>query len=137
VIKEQIEEAEATVARELAEFEAKYPPEAFVPEQPPLDPQDKAEKAAQPTPEQQQEADTQTDQPALQSQAESTVPESKEEVQSAPEPVGVETNEGASDPIQTDGMSANVGEGAHDQHEAHRDDDGGEVVEDNEDTVIY
>jgi hypothetical protein len=33
--------------------------------------------------------------------------------------------------------SADVDTAGHGQNDAHRDDDGGEVVEDNEDTVIY
>ena len=138
VIKEQIEEAEATIAREVAEFEAKYPPEAFAPEQPPLDgTQKEAEQEEKPKPEQQEQTDTKPDQPAPQPQADPTDSEPKEEAQNVPEPVGIETNDGASDPIKTGGMSTNAEESVHDQNEAHRDDDGGEVVEDNEDTVIY
>jgi hypothetical protein len=123
----------------LAEFEAKYPPEAFAPEQPPLDAPQKSQEEKS-NPEQQQKADTQPDQPdqtASQPHAESTGSESKEQAQISTESVGVETNDGTSNPTKTDGTSANVEESAHDQNEAHRDDDGGEVVEDNEDTVIY
>jgi hypothetical protein len=122
----------------LAEFEAKYPPEAFVPEQPPLNaPQKEKPQEENSNAEQQQQADTQPDQPAPQPQAEPADSEPKEQAQSATETVGVETNDGIFDPTKTDGTSANVGESAHHQNEAHRDDDGGEVVEDNEDTVIY
>ncbi|KAJ5783070.1 hypothetical protein N7457_004844 [Penicillium paradoxum] len=140
VIEQQIEEAKATIAREVAEFEARYPPEAFAPQQP-------AEIEAQPQAgvektekyDETQQVDGSQDPPsAPEPETNPTDPESKETAQGAPDTVGVDAHDQTSDPVQTDGTTANVGESAvQDQNDAHRDDDGGEVVEDNEDTVIY
>ncbi|KAJ5195912.1 Pinin/SDK/MemA protein [Penicillium cf. viridicatum] len=146
-IKQQIEEAEATVAREVAEFEARYPPEAFVPEQPtqvetqPTQAETK-QQAGEEQPqvsEEQQETDGPRDQPsAPEHEADPTDSKSKETAHGAPETVGVDINDQNPDLAKTDGTTANVEESAvQDQHDSHRDDDGGEVVEDNEDTVIY
>lgn len=128
VIKDQIEKAEALVAQELADFEAKYPPEAFAPKLPTPEPQPEQEKPAE-----QQQSDTQPDQPS--DQVNSADAGAKEQVQSAPDTERPETNEAASTP-QLDETPAKMDENLHDQHGAHND-DGGEVVEDNEDTVIY
>ncbi|CAI7569170.1 unnamed protein product [Penicillium bialowiezense] len=128
VIKDQIEKAEALVAQELADFEAKYPPEAFAPKLPTPEPQPEQEKPAE-----QQQSDTQPDQPSA--QVNSADAGTKEQVESAPDTERLETNEAASIP-QLDETPAKIDESVHDQHGAHND-DGGEVVEDNEDTVIY
>ncbi|KAJ5356858.1 hypothetical protein N7517_011467 [Penicillium concentricum] len=146
-IKQQIEEAEATIAREVAEFEARYPPEAFAPEQPtqveaqPTEPaQAETQQAGE---EQQQKSEEQQtdgcqDQPVPEHEADLTDVKSKETAQGAPDTVGVGNNDQTPDLAKTDEATANVEESAvQDQHDAHRDDDGGEVVEDNEDTVIY
>lgn len=146
MIQQQIEEAKATISREVAEFEARYPPEAFTPEQPaPVEtPQQtgeepQASETPKPKPEERQQLDGQQDPPSAPvPEADPTDSGSKETAQGAPDTVGVDTNDQISDPIQKDGTAANVEESAvHDQNDAHRDDDGGEVVEDNEDTVIY
>ncbi|KAJ5940315.1 hypothetical protein N7516_000483 [Penicillium verrucosum] len=143
-IKQQIEEAEATVAREVAEFEARYPPEAFAPEQPtkvetqPTHAETK-QQAGEEQPrvsEKQQQTDDQPSAP--EHGADPTDSKSKETAYGAPETVGVDINDQTPDLAKTDETTANVEESAvQDQHDAHRDDDGGEVVEDNEDTVIY
>ncbi|KOS43056.1 hypothetical protein ACN38_g6061 [Penicillium nordicum] len=143
-IKQQIEEAEATVAREVAEFEARYPPEAFAPEQPtevetqPIHAETK-QQAGEEQPrvsEKQQQTDDQPSAP--EHGADPTDSKSKETAYGAPETVGVDINDQTPDLAKTDETTANVEESAvQDQHDAHRDDDGGEVVEDNEDTVIY
>ncbi|KAJ5479765.1 hypothetical protein N7530_005274 [Penicillium desertorum] len=148
MIKQQIEEAEATVAREVAEFEARYPPEAFAPEQPTqvetqptqAETQEQAGEKEQKVSEEQQQTDGPRDQPsAPEHEADPTDSKSKETAQGAPDTVGVHINDQNPDLAKTDEATANVEESApQDQHHAHRDDDGGEVVEeDNEDTVIY
>ncbi|KAI2706468.1 hypothetical protein DTO012A7_5231 [Penicillium roqueforti] len=146
-VKQQIEEAEATIAREVAEFEARYPPEAFVPEQPMLvetqptqaETQQPASEEKPQLSEEQQQTGGHQDQPSVpEHEADPTDSKSKETAQGAPDTVGVDTKGQTSDPAKTDEVTANVEESAvQDQHDAHRDDDGGEVVEDNEDTVIY
>ncbi|KAJ5366351.1 hypothetical protein N7541_000292 [Penicillium brevicompactum] len=128
VIKEQIEKAEALVAQEVAEFEAKYPPEAFAPKLPTPESQPKPEK-----PTEQQQPDTQAEESSVQANSADSGPQGQ--VLSAPDIVSQETNEGASK-VQQDEMPAKVDESVLEQHELHND-DGGEVVEDNEDTVIY
>ncbi|CAI7633196.1 unnamed protein product [Penicillium glandicola] len=146
-IKQQIEEAEATIAREVAEFEARYPPEAFAPKQPtqveikPTQAETKpqaGEKQPRVSAEQQQ-TDGPQDQPSAPAhETDPTDSKSKETAQSAPETVGVDINDQSPDLAKRDETTANAEESAvQDQHDAHRDDDGGEVVEDNEDTVIY
>lgn len=119
------------MAREVAEFEAKYPPEAFAPKPP----TPKLQQSEQAGLTEQQQPDSQIEQSSAPPRAESVGSGSKEQVKSAADTVGVETNEGASE-TQTDQVSANVEATGHDQNEVHND-DGGEVVEDNEDTVIY
>ncbi|KAJ5431368.1 Pinin/SDK/MemA protein [Penicillium cf. griseofulvum] len=141
VIKQQIEEAEATIAREVAEFEARYPPEAFAPEQPTqveTQPTKPTQAETQQAGEEQQQTDGRQGQPAPEHEADPTDAKSKETVQGAPDTVGVDINDQTPDLAKTDEATANVEESVvRDQHDAHRDDDGGEVVEDNEDTVIY
>lgn len=135
MIQKQIEEAEATVAREVAEFEARYPPEAFIPQP---DKNIKEEPAAKPEETQgemkMQQTDTPSDQPSAPEPVNSRESDSKEPAQDAPETVKTNGKEAVS---ATMGRSIDVDTAVHDQSDAHRDDDGGEVVEDNEDTVIY
>lgn len=119
------------MAREVAEFEAKYPPEAFAPKPP----TPKLQQSEQGEPTEQQQTDSQIEQTSAPPRTESVGSGSKEQVKSAADTVGVETNEGASEP-QADQVPTNVEASDHDQNEAHND-DGGEVVEDKEDTVIY
>ena len=137
VIKEQIEEAEGIVAREVAEFEARYPPEKFVREDP-----DSISVSKDEQPGEQQKS---TDEPQQQ-QAESnfeqqtnSVPEAdtKGPQDSSVNPTESPNHEPSSDADKVLVTPANGDEANHEHHESHRDDDGGEVVEDNEDTVIY
>jgi hypothetical protein len=144
VIKQQIEEAEATIAREVAEFEARYPPEAFAPEQPTqleTQPTKPTQAENQQPGEEQQQTNGRQGQPAPEHEADPTDAKSKE-TQGAPDTVGVDINDQNPDLAKTDEAAANVEESVvRDHHDAHRDDDGDddgdEVVEDNEDTVIY
>lgn len=89
--------------------------------------------------EEQQQTGGPRDQPsAPEHEADPTVSKSEETAHGASETVGVDINDQTPDLAKTDKTTANVEESAvQDQHDAHRDDDGGEVVEDNEDTVIY
>ena len=88
---------------------------------------------------QQQQKDGPRDQPsAPEHKANPTDSKSKETAQGAPDTVGVDTNDQNPDLVKTDEMTANVEESAaQNQHDVHRDDEGGEVVEDNEDTVEF
>ncbi|KAJ5983111.1 hypothetical protein N7481_005210 [Penicillium waksmanii] len=114
---DQIKEAEATVSREVADFEARYPPEAFV---------------YQPEPE------LQNEQPA----------EQQEQQQQKQQPSNAEQQENAESiakdptPVEHEDITKETPENMVDAQITHSnsdptDDDGGEVVEDNEDTVIY
>ncbi|KAJ5690684.1 hypothetical protein N7462_005076 [Penicillium macrosclerotiorum] len=133
VIREQIEETEARIAREVAEFEAQYPSEAFVPEK------------LEPIAKEQQPVGHEEESRNAQQQAESTT-----EPASAPNPekTSAETISAAEihgskeqglEQAPSDVASRDEQEIAGHDHDAHRahDDDGGEVEEDNEDTVIY
>ncbi|KAJ5712623.1 hypothetical protein N7493_009091 [Penicillium malachiteum] len=127
IIEDQIKEAEEIVSREVAAFEAQYPPEAFTQEDiiPSIVPasKDESEEQAQkvsapakpeaPVPE---PGSKETEKPAEKSE------EQHEQVQST-----------ESDKVHE---RSTVG-GENTEHHDHRDDDGGEVLEDNEDTVIY
>ncbi|KAJ5256944.1 hypothetical protein N7478_013048 [Penicillium angulare] len=131
IIQDQIKEAKESVAREVADFEARYPSEAFIPEdiEPASASKDEPKEQAQPTQEKTeqvtgvqqdlvpQEVSIQTENP------EGEVRSSDEHAESALE--------------NKDNTEPAVYEGDQEQHDTHRDDDGGEVVEDNEDTVIY
>ncbi|KKK13504.1 hypothetical protein P175DRAFT_0512392 [Aspergillus ochraceoroseus IBT 24754] len=121
IIRDQVHDAEATVARELEEFEARsaaQEEEALDTEKQKL-PEETAEQAST-------SKDTQN--------AQSTEPET--------DPARAETNHDK-DPsiVKTESTPAihNDIPLNHDQADVHRgaEDDGGEVVEDNEDTVIY
>ncbi|KAJ5159582.1 uncharacterized protein N7482_006586 [Penicillium canariense] len=134
VIQEQIEEAEATVIREIAEFDARYPPEAFVVEK--IDPIS------------QESAGPQGDSDGAQQQAElaSAQPSAPEPAAIAKEPEETQVKTDAyprqelsSEPTKTDTVPTSEDDAADpkDAHRGHHDDDGGEMMEDNEDTVIY
>lgn len=141
IIREQVEEAEATVAREVAEFDARYPPEAFVYEK--LEPI-LAEVAGPPVEsEVQQQAKSTTEPvseqtPAPKPEAPADAQEPKETSdKKAAEPS--DENPSESSPTSTVPMSMGM-DGAAGYREVHRtahDDDGDEMLEDNEDTVIY
>jgi hypothetical protein len=137
VIEKQIEEAKATVAREVAEFEARYPPEAFAPQPDNSIKEEPVAKEGETQGEKKmQQTDTPSDQPSAPEPMNSKEPDSKESAQETAEMAKVENNEKEAGSAAMD-TSADVDTAGHGQNDAHRDDDGGEVVEDNEDTVIY
>lgn len=139
IIREQIEEAEATVEREVAEFDARYPPEAFVYEK--LEPisaevagpqgepeaQQQAKPTAEPVPEQA---------PAPKSEAEADAQEPKE-TSDKKDAEPIEENPSESTPPNTVPVGMDGAADSRDAHRAAHDDDGDEMLEDNEDTVIY
>jgi hypothetical protein len=139
IIREQVEEAEATVAREVAEFNARYPPEAFVYEK--LEPisaevagpagESEAQQQAKPTAEPVSE-----EAPAPKAEVDAQEPKETSDKKDA-EP----SEEKPSEPTPTSTVPMPMGmDGAADSRDAHRaahDDDGDEMLEDNEDTVIY
>lgn len=137
VIRKQIEKAEATVAREVAEFDARYPPGAFVFEKiepistEPAGPTGESEgqQQAKPAAELVAEQDTITKAEADTKETEET-PGKKNAEPSKEQP---------SESSQNDAVSTSVVEAADpkDAHRSQHDDDGDEMLEDNEDTVIY
>lgn len=126
MIQEQIEDAKTTVAREVTDFEARYPPEAFVHED--LEPVSTEDPKQQDTSEQQ--AELTPEQPSA--------PEPQVELKSGETTnmVGVQTTTEQNSEATTDAPTNGADAAAQAQPDAHHD-DGGEVVEDNEDTVIY
>ncbi|KAJ5313391.1 uncharacterized protein N7443_000275 [Penicillium atrosanguineum] len=127
VIQEQIEDAKATVTREVAEFEARYPPEAFVRQD--LEPVSTEEPTQRNTSEQQPESNS--EQPsAPEPQVESNHQETTEDT------VGAQGNTEQDVEAMTEAPTNGADGAAQEQPDGHHD-DGGEVVEDNEDTVIY
>ncbi|KAJ5584981.1 uncharacterized protein N7459_004781 [Penicillium hispanicum] len=137
VIREQVEEAEATVAREVAEFDARYPPEAFERDElePILASQDEQEQPAEHRDlERQPQTEAAPEKPPI------AKPEAaSKESQGTTETVGEQTNRDQASRTDTSPTNGNNTPTGHEQDDVHRgaDDDGGEVEEDNEDTVIY
>lgn len=127
IIKEQIKEAESNIASEIAEFERRYPPEAFDREE--LEPlstsqpeeQEPFQNAPAPGP---AKAESSPDTDIKTSQKDNS---GKVEEQYKQDSFPIKTEKSVSAEDIT----------SHEDHDIHRDDDGGEVVEDNEDTVIY
>ncbi|EAW14545.1 pinin/SDK/memA domain protein [Aspergillus clavatus NRRL 1] len=122
VIRNQIEETEATISRERTEFEARYPPGD---EGEPKKEDDGAERRESESQDQAPLPDADiTEQP-------------KDTTQGSSDKADVETNhDGGTETAPPDTTPVSV---SHNDSDVHRapDDDGGEVVEDNEDTVIY
>ncbi|KAF9892434.1 hypothetical protein FE257_001542 [Aspergillus nanangensis] len=122
-IQEQIKDVEATIAREAAEFEAQNPPEE--------------KHEAREGGENDHAGEEVKEQPPL---PDTSAKETSETAQVASDPVGAKTNhDQGSEGARADVTSTNENHEPvhHDQTDVHRDDDGGEVVEDQEDTVIY
>ncbi|KAJ5894737.1 hypothetical protein N7495_006428 [Penicillium taxi] len=101
LIQEQVKDAEDTIAREVAEFDSRYPPESFLPQT----------------------------LPSVSALTSSSSPKTKSkndrenmETMDTTKPSNVQAINDANRPTD---------------EQAERDDDGSEVVEDNEDTVIY
>ncbi|GLB12009.1 hypothetical protein AtubIFM57258_009286 [Aspergillus tubingensis] len=128
IIQDQIKEAEATVAREVAEFEARYSSHE---EKNPEQQEEKMQKAEH----------EETQEPA--SVSESDAMENKSVAQASSVTMGAETTaDGGPEEAKAETSPANDSNVStsmdHDRSDIHRhDDDGGEVEEDQEDTVIY
>jgi hypothetical protein len=139
VIREQIEEAEATVAREVAEFDARYPPEAFVYEKPePISAEAAGPQAG--SEEQPKQAKPTAEPVSEQAPVPNPEADTKEPKDAPVEKDAQSSKEQPSEPIQPEAAPADVADAAHSKDDAHRtahDDDGDEMLEDNEDTVIY
>lgn len=115
-IHDQLDEVEATISREVSDFESRRP----------LDEEPKGESRAE----------------AQGEKAEAPAPgaEAKEDIQDAQDTGKSETQTGEGSGVpKADGITADGDDhAAHPQGYDHRaEDDGGEVVEDKEDTVIY
>lgn len=148
-IREQIEETEQTIARETADFEARRPPPNDNEEQPTAIKQDGT------SPAERQESGREGKQPSMQeaplSESEPKKPDQSEEAKrtvtaaaettthAASNTVGFETaneDQSSEDPARRS-TNQDHRHGHHQVEDVHHD-DGGEVVEeDNEDTVIY
>ncbi|OQE27581.1 hypothetical protein PENSTE_c004G04089 [Penicillium steckii] len=137
IIADQIREAEAKVSQEVAEFEARYPPEAFVYQAPPeLENRQSAE----------QRESQQMEQPPLDGENQEATESKEEDTSAIQEDATVQEASGTTTEIKDtqppsgpSNADAQTTQTAQEVVEASRaaDDDGGEVVEDNEDTVIY
>ncbi|KAF7117986.1 hypothetical protein CNMCM5793_007355 [Aspergillus hiratsukae] len=122
LIRRQIEEAEATISRERAEFEARHPPQEET--------ESKEEKEIQAGNHQESplpDADVQEPKDTAQESSDKGKAETSQDQ-------NVEAAQPETAPVNDVPVSVNQNDS--DDHRA-ADDDGGEVVEDNEDTVIY
>ncbi|KAJ5371286.1 uncharacterized protein N7496_007378 [Penicillium cataractarum] len=138
VIREQIEEAEAKVAREVAEFDARYPPEAFVYEK--LEPISAEAAGPQGESEEKQQAKPTAEPVSEQAPVPKPEADTKEPKEAPVEKDAQPSKEQASEPIQSETAPTEVVDAADSKDDAHpptHDDDGDEMLEDNEDTVIY
>ncbi|KAH8429428.1 pinin family protein [Aspergillus melleus] len=132
IIRDQIEDAEATISREVAEFEARYPPQQE-------EPQEQTEQQEQSEPTQVANAEPAAA-PEKGTEAEADTKE-KETTNEASHPADDAQHEKSTENAPTDVTPTNdnnvpVNSEHSDVHRGHED-DGGEVVEDQEDTVIY
>ncbi|RHZ73847.1 hypothetical protein CDV55_107641 [Aspergillus turcosus] len=122
LIRRQIEEAEATISRERAEFEARRPPQQET--------------------ESKEEKDTQAGNQQEAPLPDADVQEPKDRTQEIPDKGNAETSQDQNieaalpETAPVNDVPVSVNQTDSDDHRA-ADDDGGEVVEDNEDTVIY
>ncbi|KAE8134388.1 pinin/SDK/memA/ protein conserved region-domain-containing protein [Aspergillus pseudotamarii] len=122
IIREQVEEAEATVSREVAEFEARYPAheDESLKKQDGVTQEEDRDQAPEPEAELKEDKDTTHE-------ADTVVAETNHNRDSEAAPPDATATNNNNIPINND--HADVHRGAED--------DGGEVVEDKEDTVIY
>jgi hypothetical protein len=135
VIRDQIEDAEATVAREVAEFDARFPLETTRSDTSRRNSKEEVLKVEGPSHSSENEQQNGPSHEKSVSDSKAQSYEAPNPSSEAPETVG---GEGAQD--QSSGSAKPDGSATvHDHIDVHRgaDDDGGEVVEDNEDTVIY
>lgn len=140
MIRAQIEDAEATVAREVAEFDARFPLETTRSETARRNSKEEVLKVNGPShsSENEQQNGSSHKKPVSESEAHSD--EAQNLSREAPETVGGDgAQDQSSGSAKPDDMPMNGSATVHDHIDVHRgaDDDGGEVVEDNEDTVIY
>ena len=142
IIQDQIEDAEATISREVAEFEARYPPQEHSEQKDQEQKEQKEQKGQQEHKEQQeQQEQTQKANPesAPENRTEAETDAKEKETTQASHTVDTEsqhekgTKEAPIDVPQDHNASVHEHSDVHRGHE----DDGGEVVEDQEDTVIY
>ncbi|OJJ88421.1 pinin family protein, partial [Aspergillus glaucus CBS 516.65] len=135
IIQDQIEDTEKTVAREVAEFEARYPPPQQTEEENP--PETKPKPQVGKEVEEDKPADHPAPVPEVESERKNETREPQETTHEASDRVDAETNRDQS--FEDNNQHARTThEPQPDPSEADHPDDGGEVVEeDNEDTVIY
>ena len=135
IILDQIEDTEKTVAREVAEFEARYPPPQQTEEENP--PETKPKPQVGKEVEEDKPADHSAPVPEVESERKNETREPQETTHEASDRVDAETNRDQS--FEDNNQRARTNhEPQPDPSEADHPDDGGEVVEeDNEDTVIY
>ena len=142
MIREQIEDAEATVAREVAEFDARFPVDVSLSETPRRSSNEEATEDKRPSshsPEKQQQNGSSHEKPVVEPETPSNEPQNPGpealEVMGADSAQG-QRSESASKPDET---PINGSAPVHDPIDVHRgaEDDGGEMVENKEDTVIY
>lgn len=134
IIQDQIEDTEKTVAREVAEFEARYPPPQQTEEENP--PETKPKPQVGKEVEEDKPADHSAPVPEVESERKNETREPQETTHEASDRVDAETNRDQSS--EEDPHTRTNHEPQPDPSEADHPDDGGEVVEeDNEDTVIY
>ncbi|PLB51226.1 hypothetical protein P170DRAFT_509248 [Aspergillus steynii IBT 23096] len=134
IIRDQIEDAEATISREVAEFEARHPPQQEE------HPQEQEKQQEQPEPTQEGNSEP-APAPESRTEAETDGKESKETTHEVSHTAEAEAqHEKSTEEAPTDVPPPNDNVPVHHEHsDVHRghEDDGGEVVEDQEDTVIY
>ncbi|KAJ5714753.1 uncharacterized protein N7483_011934 [Penicillium malachiteum] len=127
IIQDQIKEAEEIVSREVAAFEAQYPPEAFT----------RQDIVSSIVPTSNDEPEEQAQKDSAPAKPDASVPESGFKETEKPTEELEEKHEQvqSTEPDNVHECSTVSGEDL--EHHDHRDDDGGEVLEDNEDTVMY
>ncbi|KAI2789470.1 hypothetical protein POX_d04961 [Penicillium oxalicum] len=142
IIQEQIQEAEATIAREVAAFEAQYPPKAFLYEPIESIATETGPLESRVDEERPQEAHNQPPAAPSSEQASTDKPGADTKSDDHPSTVAAQSpaKEKPPTPAGSDSAPRSEATGAADAEEgnrSHHDDDGDEMLEDNEDTVIY
>lgn len=137
MIQEQIEDAEATVAREVAEFDARFPLESTRPETSRRNSEEEVPKAQGPSHSSENGQQNGPSHDNSVSEPEAQSDEAQNPSPEAPETGGADgTQDQSSGSAKPDDTTIHGSATVHDHIDVHHD-DGGEVVEDNEDTVIY
>lgn len=139
MIAEQIKEAEAIISREVADFESRYPPKAFEyqPEPELKNEQPAGQQEEHQQPQQQHQNPLNGEQKEMTGSCAEDTPVVDRENPTEQSSGDTAEAQNTSDTNKAD--APNEESIAREVAEANRaaDDDGGEVVEDNEDTVIY